>query len=348
MSHRCCLRHIHANLKSKGFKGKIFKDSLWQAATSTNRIDFEGVMKGIELMNPNMHKKLKEINPTLWSRHAFSLDGKTDMLLNNIAGSFNAWIKDARDKPIITMLESIRRQLLVRFHKKRVGAEAAKQQTPNALCPKIFKLFEKIKSDSRLCVCQWQSGLEFEIDHPYGARRVVDLKMMTCTCGKWQLTGIPCIHACSAIYHSRHRPEEYVDDCYRLVTYLRSYKQGIHAMPGPEAWPEGGNAVILPPHVRVQPGRPRKARKREPDEPKVPYKVSRHGYVVKCGNCGNEGHNARACPHPENPNKKVWKKKTKKVAEGGEGGTTSTVINNKNMNIFSSYLIYICYIWILC
>lgn len=30
-----------------------------------------------------------------------------DMLLNNLAESFNAWIKDASDKSMVTMLEMI-------------------------------------------------------------------------------------------------------------------------------------------------------------------------------------------------------------------------------------------------
>ncbi|KAB1221326.1 hypothetical protein CJ030_MR2G005629 [Morella rubra] len=44
------------------------------------------------------------------------------------------------------------------------------------------------------------------------------------------------------------------------------------------------------------------------------YKLSRRGYVVKCGNCGAEGHNIRSCPQPSDPNKKAWKKKTKNSA----------------------------------
>ncbi|KAB1200855.1 Beta-glucosidase BoGH3B [Morella rubra] len=94
---------------------------------------------------------------------------------------------------------------------------------------------------------------------------------------------------------------------------------------GPESWPMGSSNVILPPVVRVQPGRPKKARKRAPDEPNLPYKVSGRGYLVRCGNCGTEGHNARSCPHPENPNKKVWKKKAKKVP----GDTTQPSRQNR-------------------
>lgn len=57
MVHRCCLHHIHANLKSNGYKGTEFKDVLWATATSTsiNQTDFDVVIKPIETVNPSMH-----------------------------------------------------------------------------------------------------------------------------------------------------------------------------------------------------------------------------------------------------------------------------------------------------
>ena len=199
---------------------------------------------------------------------------------------------------------------------------AALQQTPNAFCPKIFKKLEKIQNDACICVCHWQSGLEFEVDHSYGPRRVVDMAECMCSNGKWKLSRIPCIHACSAIYFSRHKPEEYVANCYCLATYVLAYEEGLHVMLGPEAWPKDSPTMILPPFVRIQPGRPRKVKRKKLDEPTIAYKISRSGYVVNCGNCGVQGHNARSCPQPENPNKKVWKKKTKRIPDSGEAAST--------------------------
>lgn len=73
------------------------------------RIQGEGVQRFVvELMCSSTYKELREINLALWLRHAFSLEAKTDLLLNNIAEPFNSWIKDARNKPIITMLKMIR------------------------------------------------------------------------------------------------------------------------------------------------------------------------------------------------------------------------------------------------
>lgn len=137
----------------------------------------------------------------------------------------------------------------------------------------------------------------------------MDLAGCTFSCGKWQFSRISCIHACSASYHSRHKLEEYMANCYHLTTYIKAYEEGLHAMPGPEAWRNDSHNVILPSFVRVQLGQPMKARKKELDESATAYKINRSGYVVNCGNCGVQGHNAWSYPQPKNLNKKVWKKK---------------------------------------
>jgi hypothetical protein len=87
------------------------------------------------------------------------------MLLNNLAESFNAWIKEARGKPILTMVEKIRWQIMARFQQKRNGIRS----TQLTICPKIHKKLEKYTSDARNCISQWQNELEFEVDHMYDA-----------------------------------------------------------------------------------------------------------------------------------------------------------------------------------
>lgn len=98
--------------------------------------------------------------------------------------------------------------------------------------------------------------------------------------------------------------------------YMQAYESQVHTMPGPEEWPDvGAYDEILPPVDRVQPGRPRKVRRRAPDEPTNPYKISRSGYVVTCGNCRGKGHNYKGWHLPLNPNRKRWNQKKRKTAE---------------------------------
>jgi hypothetical protein len=152
----------------------------------------------------------------------------------------------------------------------------------------------------------------FEVDHCHDSRRVVNLSNMTCSCGIWQLNGIPCPHACAAIYANRRTPKDFVHECYRMDTYKKAYAPSIHPMPRPEEWPKVTIDTILPPLVRTQPGRPRKVRRRAAEEPQHPYKVTRQGYDVRCGNCGLVGHNVRSCHEPLKTNRRIYKKKPSK------------------------------------
>jgi len=77
-------------------------------------------MKVIASTDASAYKYLNDANPALWSRHAFSTHSKSDMLLNNLTETFNAWIKKSRDKTLLTMLEMIQMQLMTRFHSQNV------------------------------------------------------------------------------------------------------------------------------------------------------------------------------------------------------------------------------------
>ena len=74
-------------------------------------------------------------------RSHFNPNSKYDLLCNNICEAFNKYILKARDKPIITILEMIRRILMVRFQTKRellqkhVARHGDRRQI--LLCPKI-------------------------------------------------------------------------------------------------------------------------------------------------------------------------------------------------------------------
>jgi hypothetical protein len=53
-------------------------------------------------------------DPHHWSRAWFKLGSECDSVENNICESFNKWIVQSRYLPIISMLEAIRRKVMVR------------------------------------------------------------------------------------------------------------------------------------------------------------------------------------------------------------------------------------------
>ena len=65
-------------------------------------------------MNANAHKWLEKMAPNTWVRAYFSEFPKCDILLNNNCEVFNKYILEARELPILSMLERIKTQLMTR------------------------------------------------------------------------------------------------------------------------------------------------------------------------------------------------------------------------------------------
>lgn len=72
---------------------------------------------------------------------------------------------------------------------------------------------------------------------------VVDLQNRSCGCRKWDMMGIPCAHAFSAILYDRGKPED--------IIYL---------MTSDDQWVKTTREVLEPSLVRTQPSRPKKIR----------------------------------------------------------------------------------------
>ncbi|KAJ4845159.1 hypothetical protein Tsubulata_018439 [Turnera subulata] len=167
------------------------------------------------------------------ARHLMSPRIRCELLLNNLAESFNALILEARDKPIITLMESIQRLLMLRFVKKKKLIKENKEK----LCLRIMKKLEKAKKDSTACiVIPGGHGQQFEITHSYGSKAVCDIREMTCTCKRWDYTGIPCLHACASIMYANLDPEDFVHNCYTMANFELCYAKGIDPVPRKEDW----------------------------------------------------------------------------------------------------------------
>jgi hypothetical protein len=87
----------------------------------------------------------------------------------------------------------------------------------------------------------------------------VDLEKHSCSCNFWELVGIPC---------------------------------------RPKKRPKTNDPVILPPEYKRGPGRPKKLRRREPDEANQP-RWRRTNTTHRCNRCLEYGHNARTCKLPD-------------------------------------------------
>ena len=114
------------------------------------------------------------------------------MLLNNLCEVFNKYILEAKEKPILTMCETIRCKLMNRFFLKRNALE----KYNGLICPRIQKKLEKNKEMSGGYWPQPSTQRKFQIKCP-GNQFIVDLDEKTYRYRKWDLSRIPCPHAIS-------------------------------------------------------------------------------------------------------------------------------------------------------
>jgi hypothetical protein len=52
----------------------------------------------------------------------------------------------------------------------------------------------------------------------------VDRRNSTCSCRFWEVSGIPCQHACAARFKMAEEPNNYVHMCFSIELYKTTYQ----------------------------------------------------------------------------------------------------------------------------
>ncbi|XP_074300032.1 uncharacterized protein LOC141631231 [Silene latifolia] len=276
---RFCARHIWANLKLR-FSGQLYKDTFWAATRALTRADFSKEMEGMKFLSRDAWSFLNDIPPRHWSRHAFDYSCKSNLFLNNVCEVFNAVLKDARDKPILTQLEWMRKYVMQRICQKREGAKSYEGR----VMPYVKKYLEKAKDESRFAHFMQSDEHEFEVELR-GEQVVVNLKERSCGCNYWNITGLPCPHAMACLLEKRMDPKDYVDASYSKERYMLTYANKVSPMPGARHWKPAGMPEPLPPALRTMPGRPKVKKRRKEAGEKEDQQLRRGKRPKTCSNC---------------------------------------------------------------
>ncbi|KAK7361174.1 hypothetical protein VNO77_03220 [Canavalia gladiata] len=325
VEHQFCLRHLYNNFKKKFGGGTMIRDLMMEAAKCTYIEAWEDKINEIKKINSKAYDWLRVIPTSSWCKHAFSHYPRCDVLMNNISESFNSTILLATDKPIISMLEWIRAYLMGRF---AVMKEKLSKYQGNVM-PKPRRRLDREVEMSGNWLATWAGELRFEVSHIIHKEKfIVNLSSNSCTCNFWGLVGIPCRYAVAAITYKGDDPELYMHKYYKRETYELCYAQQITPINGENMWPKTQYEDILPPMYKLRPGRPKKLRKREPNEDPKPTKPKRSHSSNKCSWCHKYGHNSRRCKNP------AISSQTSTTMEGEKSQVTSHAqTNNANQNV---------------
>ncbi|XP_020250189.1 uncharacterized protein LOC109827591 isoform X2 [Asparagus officinalis] len=295
VEHRQCARHIYSNWR-KIHSGRVLQSQFWKCVKATSMPIFQTEAAKLRIISEQAYEDFMARDPNTFCKSHFKCHSKCDVVDNNMAETFNSFILLARYKPIVSMLEDIRLSIMDRMQEKKKLVS----KFVGGVAPRIHKKLEEAYQEQVHCRAHWngdENETGFEIIHR-GQSHAVDLKNMTCTCRNWDLTGIPCPHAVSAILLMRRKPEIYLSEMYSQENYLIAYGGMLNPVQGSNYWDTEGEGMVLPPNIIRRPkGRPKTARRRDPSEgSKHPSRSSRQGLIQKCSNCHRTGHRRPSCP----------------------------------------------------
>ncbi|KAK1559664.1 hypothetical protein Q3G72_017065 [Acer saccharum] len=223
-----------ANMQRQ-FKGQLSRLYLWNAANKSTK---QGFMEEIS--------KLKTVNEDAYN-----------------------YIMKFRGLPALSMMEGIRRKMMKRMVKRLQDARSWSAVIP----PLVQKKLSDRQDEARFVIVLCASDKEFEVKEDVKFY-IVNLETQICDCGLCELSGLPCKHAMAVITTTRKNPSDFVHPYLTKDAYLRTYNHVIHLIPDQEQWPHIEHNTVLPLVKKRKPGRPKKNRKRAPEEPR---KMKRSG-----------------------------------------------------------------------
>lgn len=286
-SHAICMRHLSESI-GKEFKNSRLVHLLWKAAYATTTIGFKERMAEIHEVSSEAAKWIQQFPPSRWALAYF--EGTRYGHLSSNIEAFNRWILEARELPIIQVIEQIHSKLIGEFEERRMKSAS----WFSVLAPSAEnRMVEAISRASTYQVLR-SDEVEFEV---LSAERsdIVNIGMQSCSCRDWQLYGIPCSHAVASLISCRKDVYAFTEKCFRVSSYRETYAEEIHPIPGKFEWRKAGEVsldedtqVVRPPKFRRPPGRPEKKRM-------CVEELNRDKHTVHCSRCNQTGHYKTTC-----------------------------------------------------
>ncbi|XP_054781981.1 uncharacterized protein LOC129289209 [Prosopis cineraria] len=303
--HAFCYHHVKENFSTaftKINRGKTrtssnMKDDalklLDAIAYARHEAEFNVAMGNLRLFCPQLAQWVEtQGDVDRWAQCKFGYK-RWDNITTNLAESFNAWIVKERKHNVNVLIHEHRDKLA----KKMVASKAAMGNWKHGVGPNVeAKVMEQVVRAENLHAQIYRENLiSVQTISVNGLIHLnVDLAARTCSCLAWQMSGIPCAHACAVIKLLHGNVYNFVDECYKFIAQEQIYATSVkpiatHDCPHPEALTVTNlltETFLEPPMTRKPPGRPKSKRRESQFQNKKVY---------HCGICHEIGHTSKTC-----------------------------------------------------
>lgn len=158
--HRKCVRHIYGNLKANQGKKMQMKPLIWHLAWSYNEAQYKKNLQRLRDYDEAVYNDVMQSNPRSWCIAFYKIDGKCcEDVDNNTFESFNNSIGKAREKPIMPMLETIRRLAMTRISVRKSIAN----KHPSKFTTYVQNFLDAEHEDASKCTIWSGTSGRFEV-----------------------------------------------------------------------------------------------------------------------------------------------------------------------------------------
>ena len=284
--HAFCLHHIMEEFKGELRKGPWSQqiregmvEDFTRAAQACNSKDFNVSIESIRNISSEAADWIIARKPEHWS-DAFFKGCRYDHFSLNVVDAFNNWIPSNKESSIVLMIDSLRMKIKEVIESRREACNAWEGPLTPTMEYKVQD--EMLKAFKMNVLCSSKTIFEVRGNGIF----VVNLAVRECTCKRWQLSGLPCMHAV-AVFNRLGR--SFYDYCLKFLRkdyYQLTYSGTIFPIPDMDCFDFSAGANEIPPPKQRTSEKPRRKRSN-------PNKTST--LIRLCSRCKQTGHNKATC-----------------------------------------------------
>ncbi|KAI3951220.1 hypothetical protein MKW92_050412 [Papaver armeniacum] len=221
--HRLCARKFYQDIRI-GFVEPESQKKALDAAKSYNLVDHQrNLVKLTELQRC----WVEVCGQSSCARHSYDPSARCPQMVNIFSKAFDLWITELKCLPICQFVMGFEAKLIqfdgsiVPRARAKLGHQILRK---NLYFASLRPIWRRSHHNTLVTnICNMPS-------------RNVNLLQKKCECGKWKISGVPCVHAVAVIaQHDQHRPplyEKYVHEYFTVGMYMVSYAGIINQSPG--------------------------------------------------------------------------------------------------------------------
>lgn len=223
--------------------------------------DFNHTFNEIVNINSSCAEYLTGLGFQHWARSHFT-GHRYNLMTSNVAEAWNAVLREAREFPIMHLVEFIRAKLMKWYAERRNVTHVGSSR----LSPRVKEIVEENFEVSCGMLVSRINADEYNVKDKQGSSYQINLGTKFCSCFSFQTLLIPCPHAIAAAIQEKKGIEALVSDYYSVETLSSAYSGNIFPITadviatGLTIEGEEEAVKIFPPASRRPPGRPRKSR----------------------------------------------------------------------------------------